>query len=447
MQPRPLKIFIQHDLLLRLAAATLAIAAAAGAATYGVQQTRMARQAADLGRQGIVHLGRQVAELLAARSMPPREALLRVLETSAASPAAYRAGEFVWVQFYDRTGNVAAERAAADIQGLDLQSLAATWVMPFPGPGRSDVQARSVGGRRLLLSAVPIVDRQGTVKGYARGIFAVSAETTAEARRAVLASVLLVVGIVTGVTAILYPVILRLARRLADYSTGLLAANLETLAVLGSAVAKRDADTDAHNYRVSLYALRLGETVGLNDAELRGLIKGAFVHDVGKIGIPDAVLLKPGGLDAEEYGVMQSHVHQGVDIVSRAAWLRDGLPVVASHHEKFDGGGYPQGLRGLAIPVAARIFAIVDVFDALTSERPYKKPLGLDEALKILEEGRGSHFDPDLLDAFAGIAAGLYRQLAGREGRELGPVLVAAAERYFVAGMEALRYGAEGSAG
>jgi HD-GYP domain-containing protein (c-di-GMP phosphodiesterase class II) len=446
MPSRPLRIFVQRVLLLRLAAATLALAVAAGAVTYGVEQSRMTRQVADLGRQGIVHLAREVAELLALRPMPPREALILALQRTTESPAAYRAGEFVWVQFYDRRGSVVAELEAARIPGIDAGRLADSWPMAFPEPPQAEAQTRRVDGRRLILSSVPVTDRQGAVKAYARGVFAVAEAALAESRRAVLRSMLSVVGIVVGVAAILYPVILRLTRRLADYSTGLLTANLETLAVLGSAVAKRDADTDAHNYRVSLYALRLGERVGLSDAEMRGLIKGAFVHDVGKIGIPDAVLLKPGRLEPEEVRLMQRHVDQGVDIVRRSSWLRDGVPVVAGHHEKYDGGGYPQRLRGDAIPIAARIFAIADVFDALTSERPYKKPLSLAEALRILEEGRGTHFDPALLDAFAGLAGDLHAQLAGKEGHDLRPRLAAAVESYFTAGMDSLRYGGEETA-
>ena len=175
--------------------------------------------------------------------------------------------------------------------------------------------------------------------------------------------------------------------------------------------------------------------------DMRGLIKGSFIHDVGKIGIPDAILLKPGRLDEEEYRVMQTHVDLGVDIVRRASWLRDSVPVVAGHHEKFGGGGYPQGARAGDIPLMARIFAIADVFDALTSERPYKKPLALEDTLKILEQGRGAHFDPNLLDAFAAIAPELHRKYAGREGSGLREELVAVVDRYFSAGMESLQYG------
>jgi HD-GYP domain-containing protein (c-di-GMP phosphodiesterase class II) len=179
---------------------------------------------------------------------------------------------------------------------------------------------------------------------------------------------------------------------------------------------------------------------------MRGLIKGAFIHDVGKIGISDAILLKPGRLDEEEYRVMQTHVGLGVDIVRRASWLRDSVPVVAGHHEKFAGGGYPRGARAEGIPLTARIFAIADVFDALTSERPYKEPLTLEETLKILEQGRGVHFDPELLDAFAAIAPELYEKYAGREGEALRKQLVEVVERYFSSGMETLLYGRHGVA-
>jgi HD-GYP domain-containing protein (c-di-GMP phosphodiesterase class II) len=115
--------------------------------------------------------------------------------------------------------------------------------------------------------------------------------------------------------------------------------------------------------------------------------------------------------------------------------------VVAGHHEKFGGGGYPRGDQAEDIPLAARIFAIADVFDALTSERPYKKPLSLDETMKILEQGRGAHFDPNLLDAFAVIAPELHTKYAGREGDDLRQELVVVVDQYFSAGMESLVYG------
>jgi len=376
------------------------------------------------------------------QQIKPVEALHQVLATTAGSPAAHRFGRFIFVQFYNRSGTVFAEASAPERQAVETgKSLAENRPFIFPETGQLDAETHRILSQLFVYTAMPLTDRHGSAKGYARGIFAVSAEAVAEMNSAVLRSVLIVVGIVFGVSAILYPVILHLTRRLADYSTNLLDANLETLAVLGSAIAKRDADTDAHNYRVSLYAARLAEKIGLGAEDMRGLIKGSFIHDVGKIGIPDAVLLKPGRLNEEEYRVMQTHVGLGVDIVRRAAWLRDSVPVVAAHHEKFGGGGYPGGARAEDIPLTARIFAITDVFDALTSERPYKKPLGLEETMRILEQGRGVHFDPELLDAFAGIAPGLHEKYAGHEGDAIRQELVGVVDRYFSAGMESLHYG------
>lgn len=441
MKTYPLKIFVKRVLLMRLGVATLVLALITGAVTFVFQQDQLSRQVADIGRQGIATLTRRVMEAAERQDIEPLAALPQVLAAAAETPAAYRSGRFVFVQFHDRSGTVVAEGSAPDAgQGEAGGALAKARPLIFPEAGRVDAETHRTADGLFVLSVMPVTDRLGAVTGYARGVFAVSTEVGEQMRRAVLRSVLIVVAIVCGVTAILYPVVLQLTRRLADYSSSLLDANLETLAVLGSAIAKRDADTDAHNYRVSLYAVRLGEVIGLGAEAMRGLIKGAFIHDVGKIGIADAVLLKPGRLDAEEFRIMQSHVELGVDIVSRASWLRDSIPVVAAHHEKYGGGGYPKGARALDIPLAARIFAIADVFDALTSKRPYKKSLSFEETMTILEQGRGEHFDPALLDAFAGIARDLYETFAGHDGSDLRQILVAAVDRYFSAGMESLFY-------
>jgi HD-GYP domain-containing protein (c-di-GMP phosphodiesterase class II) len=447
MKIYPLRIFVQRVLLMRLAVATILMAGGAAAATYFVQLDRIEQQVADIGRQGIAALTRRVMDIVEEQQVTPLAALNQALSATAEPAVAYRSGRFVFVQFYDRSGTVFAESPTSLPAAADAKSLAERRPFGFPGPGQAEADTQRAGGQPFVFATIPVADRQGTVKGYARGAFAVSAESAAEARRAILRSVLSVVAIVFGVAAILYPVILSLMRRLADYSTNLLEANLETIAVLGSAIAKRDADTDAHNYRVSLYAARLGEKIGLKPDDMRGLIKGAFIHDVGKIGIPDAILLKPGRLDEEEFRVMQTHVEKGIDIVTRASWLRDSLAVVAAHHEKFGGGGYPNDARAQEIPLCARIFAIADVFDALTSQRPYKEPLGFEETMKILDQGRGSHFDPALLDAFAAIARELYEKFAGREGPGLRQELVAMVDKYFSAGMESLQYGSGAVAG
>jgi HD-GYP domain-containing protein (c-di-GMP phosphodiesterase class II) len=268
----------------------------------------------------------------------------------------------------------------------------------------------------------------------------VSHQAVRAASGAALKSIAIAIGIVLTTTALLYPVILRLVRRLANFSEALLEANFAALSMLGGAIAMRDSDTDAHNFRVSLYALRLGEAVGLPPEQMQVLLKGAFLHDVGKIGIRDDVLLKPGPLSEQEFAAMRRHVDYGTNLVQRSAWLADAAAVVGSHHEKVDGSGYPKGLHGSDIPVTARIFAIVDVFDALTSRRPYKGPLTFEESVSILEKGRDRHFDAKLLDAFLAIARGLYQGYAGREDEGIKRELEAMARPYFRAGLDTLAY-------
>jgi len=214
----------------------------------------------------------------------------------------------------------------------------------------------------------------------------------------------------------------------------LLDANIEMLEVLGSAIAKRDSDTSVHNYRVTLLAAAIAEAAGLHREQLQSLIKGSFLHDVGKIGISDAILLKPGRLDAAEFETMKTHVLHGTDIVSRYAWLADALDIVRHHHERVDGSGYPDGLAGARIPMAARIFAIADVFDALTSVRPYKKAMTFDEAMRTMAADRGRHFDPELFDLFTGLAPGLYERISGASTDQLIEELRLKMRRYFFAG-------------
>jgi len=205
-----------------------------------------------------------------------------------------------------------------------------------------------------------------------------------------------------------------------------------TLQVLGSAIAKRDSDTDAHNYRVTIYSVHLAEASHADSALVRRLIKGAFLHDVGKIGVRDDVLLKPGRLDAQEFETMKTHVTHGMDIIARSEWLQDAGEVIGDHHEKYDGAGYRHGLQGEAIPLTARIFAVADVFDALTSERPYKKPMAVEESLAILRQGAGKHFDPGLVARFATVAGALHARFGNdyeAARRELARII----ERYFQA--------------
>ena len=164
----------------------------------------------------------------------------------------------------------------------------------------------------------------------------------------------------------------------------------------------RDPETGAHIQRMAHYSQVIARGLGLDTATQKLLLEAAPMHDVGKIGIPDYILLKPGKLTPEEFEVMKGHSKLGYELLkgSGSQILRAGAAVAISHHEKYDGSGYPKGLKGEDIPLFGRIVAVADVFDALTSERPYKKAWQLEDACKFLKEGKGSHFDPACVDAF-----------------------------------------------
>ena len=164
----------------------------------------------------------------------------------------------------------------------------------------------------------------------------------------------------------------------------------------------RDPETGAHIQRMAHYSQVIARALGLDANAQKLILEAAPMHDVGKIGIPDYILLKPGKLTPEEFEVMKGHARLGYELLkdSGSEILRAGAEVAISHHEKFDGTGYPHGLQGNKIPIFGRIVAVADVFDALTSERPYKKAWPIEDACKFLEDGRGLHFDPMCVEAF-----------------------------------------------
>ncbi len=176
----------------------------------------------------------------------------------------------------------------------------------------------------------------------------------------------------------------------------------ETITRLSRAAEFRDPETGAHIQRMSHYSALIAERLGHGQAFAQDLLMAAPMHDVGKLGIPDTILLKPGRLTTDEFEVMKRHPQIGYDILkeSSSSILRLGATIALTHHEKFDGSGYPRGLAGDSIPLEGRIVAVADVFDALTSERPYKPAWPLARAIGLLREGRGSHFDPNCVDVF-----------------------------------------------
>jgi putative two-component system response regulator len=181
---------------------------------------------------------------------------------------------------------------------------------------------------------------------------------------------------------------------------------LEIVRRLARAAEWRDEDTGEHVERIGVLCEQLALAAGFNAHEAETLRHASTLHDVGKIGIPDRVLLKPGRLDAEEWAIMQTHAAIGAAMLSGSPspLVQLGEEIARTHHERWDGSGYPNGLRGEEIPVVGRIVAICDVFDALRSKRPYKEAWTLQQALDELRAQRGRHFDPDLVDLFVPLA-------------------------------------------
>ncbi len=195
----------------------------------------------------------------------------------------------------------------------------------------------------------------------------------------------------------------------------------DTLQALGAAIDLRDNETAGHSQRVCSYALEIARAMGWSEEKLGSLAKGAYLHDIGKLGIPDGILLKPGPLTAAERTLMQRHVQIGFELIKDIAFLSDAAEIVLTHHERYNGEGYPRGLKGDEILPSSRIFAVADSFDAITSDRPYRRASPFAAGLQIIRGCSGAEFDPQVVSAFLSIAAETWpaiskeqRQLAAR---------------------------------
>jgi putative nucleotidyltransferase with HDIG domain len=175
---------------------------------------------------------------------------------------------------------------------------------------------------------------------------------------------------------------------------------IETVKSLSQAVEVKDPYTQGHSLRVSEYAVDLGKRVKLSSKKLENLKMAAILHDVGKIGIEESILNKPGALTTEEFNKIKQHPEDGAKIIQDIEFLKQAADIIMGHHEKIDGTGYPKGLKQGEIRVEAAILGIADVYDALTSDRPYRKAMTIEQALEIIEDGKGKHFDARLADEF-----------------------------------------------
>jgi putative nucleotidyltransferase with HDIG domain len=198
-----------------------------------------------------------------------------------------------------------------------------------------------------------------------------------------------------------------------------------TIAALGATLNVRDCSTHAHSQRVISYALALGRILGLSELDLLTLRRGVFLHDIGKIHVPETILNKPGHLTEVEWSIMRRHPVSGYKIVrSTLSSLEEVAKIVLAHHEWYDGTGYPYGLKGEEIPLGARICSVVDVLDALTSDRPYREPLSFAEASAHIRSERETHFDPLVVEAFLCITPAQWQRLQLSANQDLPCLLL-----------------------
>jgi putative nucleotidyltransferase with HDIG domain len=207
-------------------------------------------------------------------------------------------------------------------------------------------------------------------------------------------------------------------RKLRDAMSNLERSYDITLEAMGDALDLRDAETEGHSKRVTAYTIALARAMRLPTSDLKIIARGAFLHDIGKIAIPDAILLKPGKLTPEEMVIMRDHCQRGYEMVRKIPFLAEASEIVHAHQEAFNGTGYPRGLKGDEIPLGARIFAIADTLDAMTSDRPYRKGLTFPQAIDEIQRCQGTQFDPAIVKVFLAMPRetwSILRQATGRD--------------------------------
>lgn len=332
-------------------------------------------------------------------------------------------GLFDIAEIYNSQGERLAEAMTADgalVEGILLHH-------PVPNYSSASYESVKLPDQRWVLRIFVPLRLSGQldapITGYFEGVRIVP-----EWQREQILESALTAALMVGLASLLcglaiYPVVVHLSADNARKAREVLDSHIAMMEALGRAIAKRDSDTGAHNYRVAWIAARIAEKMGFTGKAMQSLIAGSFLHDVGKIGISDSILLKPGRLDEAEFVIMRTHVMLGEEIVSGIGWLDGALAVVAGHHEKWNGSGYPRSLAGEAIPLAARIFAVADVFDALCSKRPYKEPMGFDAAMDILAKDTGSHFDPGVMAVFTPLAREIFDRLSGCDEQQARKLL------------------------
>ena len=425
---------IHRKLVFRICLMGLLIALLSGTIIWQVEKDRIDQSILLKTESGFKRVNNQVRHLLNTPANLNPRAIEKELIDILSQREVIRLGQYVWIGIYNLEGQPVAMVSDDTYENAELlKTITGRISATAAHHGQMEFDIAELNHIPHIQIIAALSNDAGETAAYGETVFAVSEEAIAAIRARAFRQALAAMAIVILTTALIYPVIITLLNQVSSLSAKLFDANLEILTVLGSAIAKRDSDTDAHNYRVSIISVQLAERLGLSADAIQRLIKGAFLHDVGKIGIEDGILHKPGRLTDDEFTVMQTHVPLGLDIVDKAEWIKDGMDIVGCHHEKYDGSGYVRGLAGDQIPATARIFAIADVFDALTAQRPYKEPFSYEKTMGILKSGRGSHFDPNFVDVFETMSRSVYDRYAGREDDDLKKELDVIIKKYFYA--------------
>jgi HD-GYP domain-containing protein (c-di-GMP phosphodiesterase class II) len=412
----------QKRTAVRIAAVSILLASVASPVSWYV--------ANEHAEEGVVSLAVEESHRMLLHHDALRLAGHDAAERANAAARSIAGGLFDIAEIYDSDGRKLAE--ALTEAGAAVES-----TLPKHGaPNYQTATYESVKTSKswLLRVFVPLRElakESAPVSGYFEGVRVIPAWQRDQILFNSL-SVALMVGLASLICGgALYPVVVRLSADNERKARQVLESHVSMMESLGRAIAKRDSDTGAHNYRVAWIAARIAERMGFSGAAMQSLIAGSFLHDVGKIGIPDAILLKPGKLDENEFTIMRTHVGLGEEIVIDTGWLDGANKVVSAHHEKWDGSGYPRRLAGEAIPLEARIFAVADVFDALCSKRPYKKAMGFEAVMEILEHDTGSHFDRLVMTVFRTMAREIFDRLSAADENDAKRLLEECVERHF----------------
>jgi len=280
--------------------------------------------------------------------------------------------------------------------------------------------------KRLFLI---LIEKIGN-KGFVEAIYQVPKDMNDRIKINLIQSIKIISFVLLITFFVIFLILSSFTRTIKNFNFQLLNENINFLQTIGVMIAKRDSETGEHNYRVTYYAVKIAENLKIS-INMKALIKGAFLHDIGKIAIPDNILLKPGKLTEKEFEIMKTHVAHGIEILKNNDFLIDAIDVVAYHHEKVDGTGYLKGLKGEQIPINARIFAVADVFDALTSKRPYKAPFSFEKSMQIIKDDTGKHFCPIVVEAFEKIAREMYNKISNSNSEELRILIKEIIVKYF----------------